>query len=69
MTLLHPVWLLLAVPLGVSLLLWRLPSRFLQGLLAGLGRRDDDFFNARLLCLRRMQDHEDRGCEWCPYND
>src|SRR5437763_1053679 len=34
MTLLHPVWLLLAVPLGVSLLLWRLPSRFLQGLRA-----------------------------------
>ncbi len=32
MALLHPVWLLLAVPLGVSLLLWRLPSRFLQGL-------------------------------------
>ncbi len=34
MILLHPVWLLLAVPLGVSLLLWRLPSRFLQGLRA-----------------------------------
>jgi Mg-chelatase subunit ChlD len=34
MTLLHPVWLLLAVPLGVSLLLWQLPSRFLQGLRA-----------------------------------
>src|SRR5262249_32453199 len=36
MTLLHPVWLLLAVPLGVSLLLWRLPSRFLQGLRAAI---------------------------------
>ena len=34
MTFLHPVWLLLAVPLGVSLLLWRLPSRLLQGLRA-----------------------------------
>src|SRR5207248_1076206 len=34
MTLLHPVWLLLAVPLGVSLLLWRLPPRFLQRLRA-----------------------------------
>src|SRR5947209_1137948 len=29
-----PIWLLLAVPLGVSLLLWQLPARFLQGLRA-----------------------------------
>ena len=32
MTFLHPVWLLLAVPLIVSLWVWRLPSRFLLAL-------------------------------------
>jgi len=32
MTFLHPIWLLLAIPLGASLWLWRLPSRLLQGL-------------------------------------
>ncbi len=29
MTLLHPIWLLLAVPLALSLWLWRMPSRLL----------------------------------------
>src|SRR5262245_22068494 len=32
MTLLHPVWLALAIPLGVSLWLWRFPSRLLLAL-------------------------------------
>ncbi|MDK1032689.1 MAG: VWA domain-containing protein, partial [Planctomycetia bacterium] len=30
MTLLHPFWLLLLIPVAVSLLLWHLPSRLLQ---------------------------------------
>lgn len=32
MTLLHPIWLLLAVPVGVSLWLWRMPSLILWAL-------------------------------------
>ena len=32
MTLLHPIWLLLLIPLIISLRVWRLPSRFLGGL-------------------------------------
>jgi hypothetical protein len=32
MTFLHPIWLLLSIPLAASLLLWRLPSRLLLAL-------------------------------------
>ena len=32
MTLLHPIWLLLLIPLIISLRVWKLPSRLLEGL-------------------------------------
>ena len=32
MTLLHPIWLLLLIPLIISLRVWKLPSRLLGGL-------------------------------------